>query len=130
MLLAAYCRVPLSNTKCNLNLCVFQLALWLRWQSACLVNRRSWVRIPAGPFNGDPANACTHYMNICTYYLEFDVDAIIHTRKHRMTNDYCHYIPSCICFTCKTNRCEPRCLLWGNRLLNPDSDSWLRGLVG
>ena len=31
-------------------------------------------------------------MNICTYYLEFDVDAIIHTRKHRMTNDYCHYI--------------------------------------
>ena len=28
----------------------FQLALWLSWQSACLVNRRSWVRIPVGPF--------------------------------------------------------------------------------
>ena len=29
---------------------VHQLALWLSWQSACLVNRRSWVRIPVGPF--------------------------------------------------------------------------------
>ena len=27
-------------------------ALWLSWQSACLVNRRSWVQIPAGPVFG------------------------------------------------------------------------------
>ena len=39
---------PKSSTPFNPG--VFHQALWLRWQSACLVNRRSWVRIPVGPF--------------------------------------------------------------------------------
>ena len=37
-------------------------ALWLSWQSACLVNRRSWVQIPAGPF-------CTCYFHLKKYVI-------------------------------------------------------------
>ena len=71
----------------------FQLALWLSWQSACLVNRRSWVRIPVGPFWTKRALFSEH-----VFWTNFQSIQ----RWHHEIEGNCEYRPFWRCFCYKT----------------------------